>query len=249
MGAPELLQHLRGAGLVLTVTPAGGLHVAPRDALTDDQRIAIRAQRDALVLALLSAHADLAGPQSEQRRGSSQDSQDSQGHPGTKTIASCTGCLHLLRRGTCREPVAAGLLTAEEGFGIVWPPVGHGAACSAFIGKMPTAAVDRPHRLTNDEADRGPPCWDNAEIAAFTARTERFALLGRADADDLAERLTLRDRDGDDRRLCLECTWLGDTGRCLAAATGRIPGADRRLEPVQTILQRCDAFGLRKGLV
>ena len=159
-------------------------------------------------------------------------------------INTCAGCLHLLRRGTCGEPVAAGLVTAEEGFGILWPPEGHGAACPAFIGKMPTAAADRPHRLTSDEADR---C--DAEIAAFTARTERFALLGRADADDLAERLKLRDRDGDDRRLCLECTWLGDTDRCLAAATGRIPGADRRLEPVQTILQRCGAFGLRKGLV
>lgn len=81
------------------------------------------------------------------------------------------------------------------------------------------------------------------------ARTERFALLGRADADELAERLTLRDRDGDDRRLCLECTWRGDTGRCLAAATGRLQGVDRRLEPVQTVLQRCEGFGLRKGLV
>jgi len=86
-------------------------------------------------------------------------------------------------------------------------------------------------------------------MAAFTARAERFALLGQADGDDLAERLSLRDRDGDDRRCCLECSWLGDTGRCLAAATGRIPGADRRLEPVQTVLQRCLAFGLRKGLV
>ncbi len=119
-----------------------------------------------------------------------------------------------------------------------------------FIGKMSAAGADRPHRLSKNEADRcHSPCWDDIEIAAFTARAERFALLGRLDADDLAERLTLRDRDGDDRRLCLECTWLGDTGRCLAAATGRIRGADRRLEPVQTILQRCDAFGLRKGLV
>ncbi len=165
-------------------------------------------------------------------------------------IKTCYGCLHLLRHGSCGEPVAAGLLTEAEGFGIVWPHEGHGAACPAFIGKMPTAAADRAHGLTNDEADRcHAPCWDDAEIAAFTARTERFALLGRADADDLAERLTLRDRDGDDRRLCLECTWLGDRGRCLAAATGRIPGADRRLEPVQTVLQRCGAFGLRKGLV
>lgn len=176
--------------------------------------------------------------------------EDAAGKATHAGINTCAGCLHLLRRGTCGEPVAAGLLTAEEGFGIVWPPEGHGAACPAFIGKMPTAAADRPHRLTSDEADRcHAPCWDDAEIATFTARTERFALLGRADADDLAERLTLRDRDGDDRRLCLECTWLGDTGRCLAAATGRVPGADRRLEPVQTILQRCGAFGLRKGLV
>ena len=161
----------------------------------------------------------------------------------------CADCLHRLRPGTCGEPVAAGLFTAAHGFGIVWPPEGHGAACPAYAGKMPTASANRPHRLTNDEADRcHAPCWNDGEIVAFTARAERFVLLGRADADDLAEQLTLRDRDGDDRRLCLECTWLGDTGRCLAAATGRIPGADRRLEPVQTLLQRCGAFGLRKGL-
>ena len=52
MGASELLYHLRGAGLVLTVTPAGGLHVAPRSALTDHHRSAIITERDALVLAL-----------------------------------------------------------------------------------------------------------------------------------------------------------------------------------------------------
>lgn len=52
MGAPELLHHLRGAGLVLTLTPAGGLHVAPRTALNDDHRAAIRAERGAIVLAL-----------------------------------------------------------------------------------------------------------------------------------------------------------------------------------------------------
>jgi hypothetical protein len=52
MGAPDLLNHLRVAGLVLTVTPAGRLHVAPREALTDDYRAAIRAERDSLLLAL-----------------------------------------------------------------------------------------------------------------------------------------------------------------------------------------------------
>jgi hypothetical protein len=176
--------------------------------------------------------------------------EDLAGKPAGARINTCGDCLHLLRRGTCGEPVAAGLLTVEEGFGIVWPIEGYGAACPAFTGGTPTAAADRPQSLKNENADKcHAPCWDDAEISAFTTRAERFALLGRADAEDLAERLTQRDRDGDDRRLCLECTWLGDTGRCLAAATGRIPGADRRLEPVQTVLQRCEAFGLRKGLV
>ncbi len=47
LGTPDLLRHLRDAGPVLT--PTGGLHVAPRSALSDDHRGAIRAARDALV--------------------------------------------------------------------------------------------------------------------------------------------------------------------------------------------------------
>lgn len=174
MGAPELLHHLRGAGLVLTLTPAGALHVAPRSGLTDDHRAAIRAERDALVLALNAEAATL--PPAPRRSSNA-------------------------------------LMTPEQ--------------C--------------------DDCHAGG--WDDAEIDAFRAREARFTLMGRDDAEHLAERLTLRDRQHDDRRLCLECSWLGDTGRCLAATTGRIPGAARRHEPVQTILQRCGAFGLRKGLV
>lgn len=174
---------------------------------------------------------------------------DLAGEPMDAGVNTHRAPLRLVRRGTCGEPVATGLPTGEEGFANVRPPAGPGAACRAYTGTMPMEVTNRPNRLTNDEADKcHTPCWDDAEIVAFTARRERFALLGRADADDLAERLTLRDRDGDDRRLCLECTWLGDTGRCLAAATGRISGVDRRLETVQTVLQRCKAFGLRKGL-
>ena len=92
--------------------------------------------------------------------------------------------------------------------------------------------------------------WDDNELTAFTTRVLMLQRRGieADDADNLAERLTLRDRDGDDRRMCVECSHLGDGGRCLAAAAGRVHGADRRLEPVPTILQRCEAFGLRKGL-
>ncbi len=112
-----------------------------------------------------------------------------------------------------------------------------------------TAVAEGPHLLGSDETDSCfVPCWDDAEISLFIARMECLTLLGRADANDLAQRLIRRDREGDDRHLCLECAWLDGRGRCLAAAAGCISGAGRQLEPVTTILQRCDAFELRKGL-
>ena len=91
--------------------------------------------------------------------------------------------------------------------------------------------------------------WDDAEIEVFMVREARFMRLGRvADAEHLAERLTLRDREQDDRRLCLECAALADNRRCELAAKGRLAGADRRLEPVPTVLQRCPGFMLAPGL-
>jgi hypothetical protein len=175
MGAPDLLRHLRDAGLVLTLTPAGGLHVAPRSALTDDHRAAIRAERDALVLAL-QAEAASPPPSPPPRRS---------GNP---------------------------LMTPEQG----------------------------------DDCHAGG--WDDDEIDAYLAREARFARMGRADAEHLAERLTLRDRQHDDRRLCLECAALADNRRCLVAARGRLPGAARWLEPVPIILQRCEGFTAAPGL-
>ena len=111
MGAPELLHHLRGAGLVLTLTPDGGLHVAPRSALTDEHRHAIREHRTEL-LALLAAEreAEVAARQ-------------------------CADCAHLTRRRTCLEPEAAGLIPAGQGFGIAWPGPVQAATCPAFTDK------------------------------------------------------------------------------------------------------------------
>ena len=91
--------------------------------------------------------------------------------------------------------------------------------------------------------------WDNAKFEVFMAREARFMRLGRvADAEHLAERLTLRDREQDDRRLCLECAALANNRRCELAALGRLPDADRRLEPESTIPQRCPGFKLAPGL-
>ena len=84
--------------------------------------------------------------------------------------------------------------------------------------------------------------WNDAEIETFMARSTRFRAMGRVDAEHLAERLTLRDRQADDRRLCVECRELEASGRCAAARRGALACTDRRLEPVQNIVMRCPAF-------
>lgn len=74
--------------------------------------------------------------------------------------------------------------------------------------------------------------WDDAEISAFATRV--FALMRHgiklADADDLAERLTLRDREGDDRHVCAECRHYRP-GRCPDGAP--LPAG---------VLHRCPGF-------
>ena len=89
--------------------------------------------------------------------------------------------------------------------------------------------------------------WDDAEIAAFLSRSMRFAQIGRRDAEHLAERLALRDRQLDDRQMCVECRELEPSGRCIAARRGAFPGADRNLVPVQNVLWRCTSFRHASG--
>ena len=50
-----------------------------------------------------------------------------------------------------------------------------------------------------------------AEIDRFTGRLVLLKAMGLAstEADALGDELLIRDRDGDDRRVCLECSNLG----------------------------------------
>lgn len=155
---------------------------------------------------------------------------------------TCADCRHRLRRGTCAEPVAAGLFTAAHGFGIVWPEPDHAATCPAFTPGAPATAPDRPHKLTPAEGDatHAQP-WDDAACARFTARVGLFLRRGinAADADELAERLHLRDRVDDDRRLCLECRNLAGRTTARRCAAGEVPDLPADLV---TRLQRCPGF-------
>jgi hypothetical protein len=85
------------------------------------------------------------------------------------------------------------------------------------------------------------------EVDRFTARLARFIDKGatQADAESLADRLVIRDREKDDRAMCLECAHLHVAGRCgnwqrsgvaTRASDAQLPTAFMHL------LQRCDGF-------
>ena len=83
------------------------------------------------------------------------------------------------------------------------------------------AEVERSAIISADgasywEADgmAGLPAWTEAEVNAFETRVARIAWLGYPDAKGRAERLLHRDRDADDRRLCVECAHAGPGWRC-----------------------------------
>ena len=100
-------------------------------------------------------------------------------------------------------------------------------------------------------------CWPHSsamngvEIDIFMVRLRNFTDKGLPtnDAETLADRLVLRDRDQADRRVCLECKHLGGrvagSWRCgnWQAAGVAIASHDSQL-PADLVLQlqRCDGF-------
>ena len=100
-------------------------------------------------------------------------------------------------------------------------------------------------------------CWphssamNGAEIDTFAVRLQKFTAMGlaRNDGDALADKLALRDRESDDRRVCLECTYFAGHGagswRCgnWQAADVAIRSRDAQLPADLVVqLQRCDGF-------
>lgn len=104
----------------------------------------------------------------------------------------------------------------------------------------------RPHKLTPIEAaEAHAKPWDDAAIARFQARMALFLRRGIApvDANDLTERLHLRDVHGDDRALCVECRHLVGRAGDWRCGNHRAAGVGRDLPAVlTTTMQRCPVF-------
>jgi hypothetical protein len=109
--------------------------------------------------------------------------------------------------------------------------------------------------VVTEDPDRW--CWpcssamNGEEIGTFETRLHKFTEKGlaRKDGEVLADRLVLRDRDKDDRRVCLECQHFAGQGagswRCgnWQAAGVAIRSRDAQLPADLVVqLQRCDGF-------
>ena len=126
----------------------------------------------------------------------------------------------------------------------------------ASVATVSVATVQK-HAASDLAADLDRWCWPHsaamtgAEIDNFTARLARFTdrRLGLDDAEALADKLVTRDRESDDRRLCLECFHLsgqsGKTWDCRnwQRAAVALRARDAQLSAVLVHrLQRCDGF-------
>ena len=86
---------------------------------------------------------------------------------------------------------------------------------------------------------------NTTEVDTFTARLARFTDKGVSydEAERLTDALVIRDREGDDRRLCLECTHLQGFGRWRCGNWQQADVAREALaRDLVLMLQRCSGF-------
>ena len=140
----------------------------------------------------------------------------------------------------------------KPGFvGFVGTPAGH---IRNFEGDAPAANDPAPY------PDRW--CWPHSlamngeEIDIFAVRLAKFKARGLSgvDGEALADKLVLRDREQDDRRVCLECQHLAGYGagswRCSNWQTAEIAMCLRDAQLAADLvvqLQRCAGFGALLG--
>lgn len=123
---------------------------------------------------------------------------------------------------------------------------------------VPSPAVLEKHDSSiavTEDPDRW--CWphssamNSAEIDTFAARQHRFTDKGltRNDGETLADKLVLRDREQDDRRVCLECKhFAGHRAGSWRCGNWQVAGIANRPRDTQLPadlvlqLQRCDGF-------
>lgn len=129
---------------------------------------------------------------------------------------------------------------------------------------LATVAVAKAQNQAANDASPDPDrwCWPHssamtgAEIDTFTTRQALFIDKGTSldEAEAFADKLVLRDRDADDRRLCLECSHLhGHRASAWRCGEWQRAGIAHRAKDAQLSaalvlqLQRCGGFKAAQG--
>jgi len=118
-----------------------------------------------------------------------------------------------------------------------------------------TVASERQLQSRNNNftktANTNQQIWPNIlamspnEVDTFSGRLARFTDKGLCleDAERLADRLVQRDREADDRVLCLECNYLTGKRRWICGNWGQADVARESMAPSLVVtLQRCNGF-------
>ncbi|WP_281915278.1 hypothetical protein [Caldimonas thermodepolymerans] len=164
--------------------------------------------------------------------------------PAPTTTRTCRDCANRTRSGSCAEPVRAGL---ARRFSIVWPAPAHAARCAAYEARG-AANGDGP-RSTPGIGAAAPasaywPPASEQELQRMAGRIERAVTMGARldEAEGIADRLHLADREGDTRRLCIECAHLRATSEGWRCASARGPRGPLARDLVLRVLHRCAGF-------
>ena len=131
---------------------------------------------------------------------------------------------------------------------------GAGGVVDTPIRSVPRGRTrgDSPH-ASQARAQSGavPAPMSTAEVDLFMARVERFTSRGLPGrglpgwglpgwAESLADRLLVRDREGDDRRMCIECRHCTSGRSCGRARAAGL--SHQELGELAVMLQRCPTF-------
>ena len=155
----------------------------------------------------------------------------------------------LLKKGSLRGFATA--TPATFATHIPYSPLTVATVATVAVAKAPDRAANDPAADPDRWAWPHSAAMNGAEIDTFTERLARFTDKGLNldDAEALADKLVRRDRESDDRRVCLECVYLAGHGagaiRCTnwQRAGVAVQARDARLSGAQIHrLQRCDGF-------
>lgn len=205
--ATAALAELQSAGLVLCLTPESGLMVTPASRLTPPLRELIKAHRDDLVRWLgKEASNDPATPARHQPAPAPVNSLEGKEPADWKALDKAYMAHHL----SCPACIAAG-----KGYGL---RCGTGAALWGSYDAVdrPTPVRAQPAPAPQPMATDSPPVAEPTEQEAerTAKRLALFAARGVKgdEAQALAQRLLMRDREGDRRGVCAECRQLVGSG-------------------------------------